>query len=49
MWLLEAYFVGGQFDWNGAAMGCDAFGYGDAVDVVGEYAEGVIGHGYLIK
>ena len=46
---LEAYFVGGQFDWNYAAMGCDAFGYGDAVDVVGEYAEGVIGHGYLIK
>lgn len=46
---LEAYFVGGQFDWDSAKAGCGAFGYSTAVEVIGEYAEGVVGHGYLYK
>ena len=42
---LEAYFT--DLDWNGAAMGCDAFGNSDAIDGVGDYAEGFVMHDYL--
>ena len=46
---LEAYFVGGQFDWDSAKAGCGAFGYSTAMDTVGKYAEGWVSHGYLYK
>ena len=46
---LEAWFVGGQFDWDSAKAGCGAFGYSTAMDTVGKYAEGWVSHGYLYK
>ena len=46
---LEAWFVGGQFDWDSAKANCGAFGYSTAMDTVGKYAEGWVSHGYLYK
>lgn len=46
---LEAWFVGGQFDWDSAKAGCGSFGYSTAMDTVGKYAEGWVSHGYLYK
>ena len=42
---LEVYFT--DFDWTGASMGSDAFGYSVASVTVGKYAEGWVMHGYL--
>ena len=42
---LEVYFT--DFDWTGASMGSDAFGYSVALEGVGDYAEGFVMHGYL--
>ena len=46
---LEAYYVGGQFSWTDAALGCWDFGYSAAEETVGEFAEGWVHHGYLFK
>ena len=45
---LEAYFTD-EFNWMGAKEGCGAFGYSDALEGVGDYAEGFVMHGYLYK
>ena len=45
---LEAYFTD-EFNWMSAKEGCDAFGYSDALEGVGDYAEGFVMHGYLYK
>ena len=44
---LEAYWISGQFDWNGASMGSDAFGYSTTYDFIGEYLEGDIYYGHI--
>ena len=45
---LEVYFTD-EFNWMGAKEGCGAFGYSDALEGVGDYAEGFVMHGYLYK
>ena len=42
---LEAYMT--DFDWTGASMGSDAFGYSVGLEFIGKYKEGSVYHGYL--